>query len=409
MLPGDVLFLAGLVVVDALTLCACLTVRRLTWSSRLVAVVAVQGILVFTLLAGGYWESRVELYSDVRSMVRNSSAPPAEHIEIRGDPALVKLVQGQRPSRSRPTGGAAFRDWQQATRHDLVSDVLKLSLPLGRTPAIVHEQRVVTLPDGVRRILITFESSDGTTIPAYIFVPPGGGAGPAIIVLHGHLPRQDHEGISQTGGLVDSYQHGAALELARAGFVTLTLEFRGFGYLGPRIGVSRQTVEYNALLAGASYKAVIARDIASAIEVLSDWPGVDPTRIGMTGVSFGGEMAVTYAALDERMKVVVFQGFGGSVGLQPPITDIADLPNYTHLIPGQNAYLLQEDLFMLVAPRPLLGVRGSRDFPVNPEFARVVAAAYAMQGAASAFDFVKITGGHEYFVEPARDFFRRHL
>jgi dienelactone hydrolase len=262
----------------------------------------------------------------------------------------------------------------------------------------------------IKRTFLTYESFDGTRIPAYLLIPPLPGPLPTIIVLHGHLWRGDDEGISQTAGIVDSYHNRVGLELAKAGYITFMLEFRGFGYLGPRIGTEHELIAYNALLSGTFYKAILARDIRYAVDLLQTMEMVNPQRIGITGVSFGGEMAVTYAALDERMKVIVFQGFGGSIGPQPAAFGTAiEQRHYCHLIPHHNAYLFQEDLFLLLAPRPLLGVKGNQDDVWDARYRDTVNRVYARLGAASSFRLEMVDGGHEYFVSPAVLFFNQHL
>ena len=55
--------------------------------------------------------------------------------------------------------------------------------------------------------------------------PPARTRRPALLVFPGHGT------IAQTAGLKRSYQRANALELARAGFVTATMELRGFGWL----------------------------------------------------------------------------------------------------------------------------------------------------------------------------------
>jgi hypothetical protein len=219
-------------------------------------------------------------------------------------------------------------------------------------------------------------------------------------------------GIGQTAGLVPSYQHGAALELAKAGFVTLTFELRGFGYLGSRVNTEHRYVAYNAQLGGSFYKAIIARDAKYATDLLRSFSEVDQDAIGVTGVSFGGELATTYAALDERIKVVVAQGHGGLSGpIQARVGSLLrPVPHYCMLIPGYDSRSQYEDMFLLVAPRPLLTIRGSRELPAGSDtFAGLVGKAYADHQVPKLFQFNVLPGGHEYFVQPAVEFFQRHL
>lgn len=360
---------------------------------------------------GGYVETRFGLWSILAGEKENR--PPTEPFVPSGDPGLVLGARAQPQQLPRPNlaDSSAFQLWQMSLRNILRRDLFKWS---EITPTQTIARQVMSekmIEGGIKRTFLTYESFDGTRIPAYLLIPPLPGPLPTIIVLHGHLWRNDDEGISQTAGIVDSYHNRVGLELAKAGYVTLMMEFRGFGYLGARIGTEHELVAYNAILSGSFYKAILAKDIHYAVDLLQTVEMVNPQRIGITGVSFGGEMAVTYAALDERIKVIVFQGFGGRVGPQDAAfgTAIERPPHSCHLIPHHNAYLFQEDLFLLIVPRPLLGVRGNQDGSWDPRFRETIEQAYSRFGVAPSFGLETVPGGHEYFVSPAIRFFQQHL
>jgi len=367
------------------------------------------GALIFV---GGYCEARWRSYSALRNWVRKPKRPPLESFEVEGDPGLVHWLERQRPFLGRPdlSSKEAFQSWQKSLRASLheLFDVPAISSPIEvRTRRI----RSTVVADQINRIFMTFESFDGTKIPAYLFLPPCAGPLPGIIVLHGHV-NEDEQGITQTGGIVDSYQHGCALELAKAGYVTLAMEFRGFGYLGARVGADHRLVAFNALLAGSFYKSILAKDISYAVAFFQSLQEVIPTRIAMTGVSYGGEMAVTYGALDERIKAVVCQSFSVRLGGQPGVVGVRPTeqhPYFYHLIPGHNRYIQQEDMFYLLAPRPLLAIWGDTNFNGSEEFFETVGKAYQCLDSSEQCDFEIVSGNHEYFLNPALQFFKNHL
>ncbi|HEU0079276.1 MAG TPA: dienelactone hydrolase family protein, partial [Longimicrobiaceae bacterium] len=218
--------------------------------------------------------------------------------------------------------------------------------------------------------------------------------------------------IVETAGLAPSYQHGAALRLARAGYVTFTPELRGFGYLGLRIGNEHLTTANNALLAGRSYKAFLLRDLRGMVDWLGAHPAVDAARMGVTGVSFGGEMSVDLAAVDPRLRVVVAQGTAGGVGRHDGYHRDAN-PGFPHVLchffDTPNRHLSREDPFLLVAPRPMLLVRGTEEGPEDGAFLHVVRSAYRLLGSGDRFAARSVPGAHEYFADPAIAFFREHL
>lgn len=267
----------------------------------------------------------------------------------------------------------------------------------------------VDLNSNLSRTLLVFESFDKTEIPAYLFRPKGSSPYPTIVVIPGHVGTEE-SGIDQTGGLVDSYQNKVALRLAQAGYVTLTFELRGFGQLGPPFNTEHRLVAYNAILADTFYKAIISKDIQFAVNLLHTIPEVDPKRIGITGVSFGGEMAVTYASLDSRMKVIVYQAFGANLGLRKGVKGTKkDQPHYCHIIPNQNKYGPQENIFFLLAPRAVLGIRGKLDTSIDSQFVGTIKKAWNINQVPNLFEFKVLPGDHEYFLEPAIRFFQLHL
>jgi dienelactone hydrolase len=399
----------------------CLGHRAATRLRGTCAFVGLHAAAVLLVLAGGFAESRFQAISACRDKAELWMGPwqgaPPESFHVEGDPGLTRQVEQQQPILPRPDVSAPepFIAWQGALRTQLLN---RFELNLDHPRSVDYEaySRAV-VADGVRRTFLAFSSVDGTKIPAYLFSPPRPGRLPAVLVLHGHV-RVGEQGISHTGGLVPSYAHGAALALARAGFVTLTLEFRGFGYLGDPPACEHRNVAYNAIVGGSFYKAILAQDIRCALDLLQSLESVDPERLGITGVSLGGEVAVNYAALDQRVRVVVFQQALGAVGPTPARRGGAheESPHYCHVIPGENRVLHREDWFLLIAPRPMLGVRSlPPDAPYDADcnalvpMLPVVGAVYRMLNADLAFQFRWEHGGHEYFPDPAVEFFRKHL
>ena len=365
-----------------------------------------------SFLFGGFIEKNKRLLRGTLSYFLEKPSPPLPDFSpVQGDPQLINFVQRQQLSIPRPnySSNSSLRLWQESLRaklhhHFSFPDLTKFQKVNFREVSIKSEE------NGIIRKKIFFESFDGTPIPAFLFAPLQANRAPAILVLPGHV-LEGGSGIAQTGGLVESYQHSVAKELAQAGFVTLTMELRGFGELGKPVNTEHRLVAYNAILGGSFYKAVVSKDIQFAINFLQRLDQVDSQRIGITGVSYGGELAVTYAALDKRIQAVVFQGFGGLLGLEEgQVGGRRDQPHYCHIIPGSANTLFREDIFFLIAPRPLLGVRGTQDVEGNPQdFRNEVKNFYEKIDASSFFEFLTVSGGHEYFIEPAVSFFKHHL
>jgi dienelactone hydrolase len=376
----------------------------------LAVLIAVEITSVAALLLGAYGEARWEAFSAPAKLFRQFNSKALSEIERANNPALFAILDAQRPSLQPPdrTQLAEFQQWQKTLRGTLRTT---FDLPDMSTEKNVPftVQSTIQLDGGIARESISISSDDGVQIPAYLFSPGNATKSPAILVVPGHV--KEHEsGIEQTGILANSYQHAAALRLAEAGFVTLTIELRGFGQLGKAYGTEHRLVAYNAILAGTFYKAIIANDLRHAVNFLQDRAEVDSQRIGITGASYGGEMSVAYAALDPRIKAVVFQAYGGQIGTNPGVAGTRDdQPHYCHIIPGANLLFQQQDVFLLLAPRPTLGIKGSEDRPWDPLFYAALQEGWSNSGKRSNLALTSESGGHEYFVQPAIEFFRKNL
>lgn len=124
---------------------------------------------------------------------------------------------------------------------------------------------------------VTFQTSDGVRLSGW-FIPSTNRA--AVVTLPG-------AGSNRTGTL------SQAVVLARHGYGVLMIDPRGQGRSGGR-----------AMDAGWYGD----RDITAAVAFLQQQAGVDATRIGVLGLSMGGEEAIGAAAVDPDIHAVVAEG-----------------------------------------------------------------------------------------------------
>lgn len=146
----------------------------------------------------------------------------------------------------------------------------------------------------VRPQLITYKAPDGLTIHAQLLVPRGAtGKMPAIVFDHGGPPRQ------MLGGYhyMEPYTHLYEMNqwLVNKGFVVLSINYRlgimyGYKFRNPPKGGWHGGSEYQDVLAGAKW--------------LQKQSYVNPNRIGIYGLSYGGLLtALALARNSDVFKV----------------------------------------------------------------------------------------------------------
>ena len=111
--------------------------------------------------------------------------------------------------------------------------------------------------------------------------------------------------------------------LARAGFICLGFDYRGWGeseaqilVTGPmsqpndqgEVTVTGKPIRWQMNLMDQTF------DIRCAISYLAGEPEVDPNRIGLFGSSYGGGLVTLMAAIDPRVKCVAAQVSGLGIG-----------------------------------------------------------------------------------------------
>ena len=117
--------------------------------------------------------------------------------------------------------------------------------------------------------------------------------------LSGILSKPDNSQEKRLPGVVlvpgfmstaDAFFPGFADEFTAAGFVALTMDFRGFG---ESEGVRGEVIPYLQIY-----------DASNAISYLQSRPEVNPDKIAILGVSLGGGEVAYIAARDRRVKAV---------------------------------------------------------------------------------------------------------
>lgn len=176
--------------------------------------------------------------------------------------------------------------------------------------------------------VVTFETEDGWKLVGSLFIPPqpsAGTPGPGVLLLS--------EPGWEDRTIFTSY---LGEDLAKSGFVALTVDYRG-------TGASLGKKDFKSFT--AKEREEIALDIRAAIRFLSKHPGVDASRIGIVAASWTAAYAVREASENSDIQALVL--ISGAVG------------------ESEKRYLESE------ASVPVLGVVGKDDKKSFLELARV--------------------------------------
>jgi dipeptidyl aminopeptidase/acylaminoacyl peptidase len=249
--------------------------------------------------------------------------------------------------------------------------------------------------------LVHYPSVDGRQVPAYLFVPRDldrTRKHPAIVWIHGDGIAQNYDGWHTRRDYAVYYSFHQYL--AQRGYVVIAPDYRGsVGY-----GREFRLAPYRDL-GGLDYQ-----DVAAAAPYLESLLYVDPARIGVWGLSYGGFL--TLQALTSHPELF-------RCGI-----DVAGVQDFRDWFrdpggnwvggrlgdPAQNV-----DAYRRAAPierverivRPLLVLHGTAD--VNVPFLESVKLVDELTKKGKDFDFVVYPGEFHYFHREhvLRDFFRR--
>jgi dipeptidyl aminopeptidase/acylaminoacyl peptidase len=229
-------------------------------------------------------------------------------------------------------------------------------------------------------------AADGATLGGVLFRPVSGEPRPAIIVLHGWLA---------------AGTNGAATVEARArryadeGYVALALSMRGWPLSGGNDDCGLRQPD----------------DIVAAAAWLRAQPGIAGDRVGLVGLSQGGQVALLAAARDARVRAVV---------AYYPVTDVArwkttttnpDIPGYITAICEPGGVEPRSPLARAASiVASVLLVHGDEDTRVPTDQSRLMLAALLSAGRAADLLFVPgaqhgFTAAEEAVARPVVDQF----
>lgn len=231
---------------------------------------------------------------------------------------------------------------------------------IARPKVTYHEQ---TRHDGHTQHRVVIEVAPKLERTGYLLVPDGKGPFPAVLVVF----YDPETGIGKGRGPLLDF----ALQLARRGFVTLSLGSAPETYYPDKKKAQLQPLSFHAYVA------------ANCCNALAALPQVDGKRIGVVGHSYGGKWAMFASCLYDRFACAAWSDPGLVFDEKRPNVNYWE-PWYLGYEPGRerkHGVLTPEsprtgpykrlvaeghdlhELHALMAPRPFLVSGGSEDQP----------------------------------------------
>jgi pimeloyl-ACP methyl ester carboxylesterase len=255
--------------------------------------------------------------------------------------------------------GLPFDQWRDCCRAKLAE-----LLPVREVGSCrVHELRR-TMQGSVRVTALTMEVNADLSIPGYLLEGDGTPRG-TVVAIHGHGE------VDPCLGLWDDYHHSFALALAQAGFRVLLPELRGFGALfnvahgleGYRLDYWRwgTVTAYTMVIDGFLYGQSL---LGATTEDLLRWENwlvrtAAPRPLSVAGISYGGDLALAYAAFSANVERIFASGTLGS--FSAVFARCYNAP--AHCVPGILQWMDRADIAGLCAPRPMALHFGELDVP----------------------------------------------
>lgn len=298
---------------------------------------------------------------------------PAEFLKTK-DP-MPEVVPPGPPKQYQMPFVAKTRDealaWQARARARLM-DLVARQVPRLSTEEVPLDLKLGPAQDKGEYSLLTMSfqgnNRQGQRWPGLLAIPKGNGPFPAILALHGH--GGSAEAVFDTSA--KNIYHGFADRFARGGYVVLAPSFTH-----------------------QPYAANVLWNLFRCVDILAARPEVDKKRLGVAGLSMGGEWTMWIAACDPRLKAAVVSGWMcTSEGVfSVPNCECWQLPGLVELMDICEVHLV-------IAPRPVVFESAEFDdcFPIRytREGFQRIRAGYKVFGAEEAVTQDIWPAGHEW-------------
>jgi dienelactone hydrolase len=253
----------------------------------------------------------------------------------------------------------------------------------GRLPPVARptvETKETTPRDGFTEYKVRVEAGPaGQKVDGYLLVPAGKGPFPAVVVPF-YEPLTSI-GRGDKGRGVGTHDYG--LQLVKRGMVTLSIGTPASA--DPRGGDTRDALTKGGESQRRQPLGLLAFVASDCLTALAQRPDVDPARIGIVGLSYGGKWSMFTSCLDDRFACAVWSDPGivfnekdsnvnywepWYLGYDPKVRRKPGVPSAENPRTGLYKEMVDAgedlvDLHALMAPRPVLVSGGVQDPPAN--------------------------------------------
>ena len=254
--------------------------------------------------------------------------------------------------------GLPPEEWKEQARNKL-AEILNITFP---APGKVTELRRMVF-HGVTLHALVMEIDSSLSIPAYLLEPQTISKS-AVMAIHGH------GSVEPAIGFRDDYHHMFALELAKDGHLVLAPELRGFSTLNDlawQKPINRldywigRYSQFTLVTDGFLYGSTLIGETVDDLLRWEDWLAAeyDVRTLNVTGISYGGDLAITYPAFSNRTEKIFASGTLGSFDLI--FQRCYNAP--AHCVPGILEWMDRSDIAGLCAPSPIIIHYGELDVP----------------------------------------------
>jgi hypothetical protein len=306
----------------------------------------------------------------------------------------------------------------------------KLIELMGRmpTPSPLNAEVSYRIEDGdLIRERVVFDAERNMAVPCHVLYRkdmPKDGQGAAILCAHGHGNGNGRFGkdalVGSRGSAarcrdIDEQNYDYARQMALEGYLTLSPDLRGFGERSEGDLIYAHSDECNVNYVRGSMLGYMTLglnvfDMRRCIDYLQTRPEIDPTRIGMMGLSGGGTMTCFTAAVEPRIAAANICGY-----INPFRAFGYEWFNFCgmQVLPYLYQYFDTDDIAGLIAPRPLLLDMGIFDecFYIQDQMEGYerLKRIYAAAGVPERLEADIHPDGHSYGGHKAPAFFARYL